>query len=424
LARELEGPERDFSHVPRIPVGAALSQARLLFPGTSATPTDAQTFMKLFACQSCQQILYFESMHCTKCGHALAYLPDRTAVCAIEPVAAASSALANGAEPPKVWRVATDPDGQLYRMCRNHTEHGVCNWAIPAEDGHEYCLACRLNHMIPNLEKPETKQAWHRLEVAKRRVLYTLFELGLPVEAKSERPNGIQFDFLQDPGSPNAPRVYTGHNDGVITINVAEADDPFRERMRVQLGEAYRTVLGHFRHEIGHYYWSRLIDESPLLPQFRELFGDETEDYAAAQERHYKQGPPADWSNHFVSAYASMHPWEDWAETWAHYLHIVDTLETARAYSLSLQPVKEAAKPATETSKEPALKARHLNLGSFEDLIEGWIPLTMALNSLNRSLGLPDVYPFVLSEAAIGKLRFVHETIMQGPAATAVATKS
>jgi hypothetical protein len=350
-------------------------------------------------------MLFFESVQCTLCGHALAFLPDRGLICAIEPAQ-------EGA-----WRVAGQEGGDSYRLCKNQTDHAVCNWAIPVADPIEYCLACRLNHMIPNLDAAPAKEAWHRLEIAKRRVLYTLFELGLPVEAKSDRPDGLQFDFLQDAGSPNGPRVSTGHTDGVITINVAEADDPFREKMRIQMGEAYRTVLGHFRHEIGHYYWDRLIRGGPSLARFRELFGDESVDYAEAQKRHYNQGPPADWVSRFVSAYASMHPWEDWAETWAHYLHMVDTLETARAFSLSLQPVKEAA-----PSSEPALSSRRLNLHSFEDLMSGWIPLTMALNSLNRSMGMNDGYPFVLSDMAITKLRFVHEVVeaqQQGRAPTA-----
>jgi hypothetical protein len=372
--------------------------------------------VKLFACQSCKQTVFFESVQCTHCGHALAYVPDRALICAIEP-----------GEPP-TWRVAGDESGAAYRLCRNQTEHAVCNWAIPVDDSNGYCLSCRLNHMIPNLEKPETKEAWHRLEIAKRRVLYTLYELGLPVEAKAERPNGLQFDFLQDPGSPNGPRVSTGHTDGVITINVAEADDPFREKMRVQMGETYRTVLGHFRHEIGHYYWDRLIQDGPNLADFRRLFGDERADYAEAQKRHYSQGAPADWGTSFVSAYASMHPWEDWAESWAHYMHIVDTLETARAFSLSLRPIKDSAQalpPVKEAPRpqEPALASRRLNLHSFEDLIAGWIPLTMALNSLSRSMGMNDSYPFVLSETAIEKLRFVHGAVeAQGAASAAPLT--
>ncbi len=356
--------------------------------------------MKLFSCQSCKQILFFESVACTRCGHALAYLPDRGLVGVIEPETSGPIDLETR------WKTLARPPGApLYRLCKNSGEHGVCNWALPADEEGEYCVACRLTRVIPNLSVPGSLEAWHRLEIAKRRMLYTLLELGLPVEKKDdEHPGGMAFEFLQD--SDGAPKVFTGHHDGIITINVAEADDPFREKMRIELGETYRTLLGHFRHEIGHYYWDRLIKETPMLPDFRARFGDEQADYAEAQQRHYDAGPPPDWPDRFVSSYASMHPWEDWAETWAHYLHIVDTLETARAFGLSLKPAPVAAR---KTGRPVA--ATKLDPSSFDDLIGGWIPLTMALNSLNRSMGTVDGYPFVLSEAAIAKLRFVHDVV-------------
>jgi hypothetical protein len=340
--------------------------------------------MKLFSCV-CQQLVFFESVTCTRCGRALAFVPDRQQVAALEP---------DGG----VWRLGDEPG--RYRLCRNYTEQAVCNWAVPADESHDYCRSCRLDQVIPNLAHAGAKEAWHRLEVAKRRLLYTLIDLGLPLENKSEAPsNGLAFQFLEDAAGN---KVFTGHERGVITINVAEADDPFREKMRVQLGEAYRTLLGHFRHEIGHHYWERLVERSDRLAAFRERFGDERSDYAEARQRHYDQGPPPDWGARFVSAYASMHPWEDWAETWAHYLHMTDTLETACAYGLVVRP---------EGGQSPAVRTRRLDLHDFEDLIAGWFPLTMALNSLNRSMGLPDTYPFVLSETAIAKLRFVHEVI-------------
>jgi hypothetical protein len=290
-----------------------------------------------------------------------------------------------------------------YRLCRNYTAHAVCNWAIPTGDGNPYCRACRLNHMIPNLADAHAKEAWHRMEMAKRRLLYALMALGLPVETKAENPSrGLAFDFLQDSGPE---KVFTGHSEGLITINIAEADDPFREKMREQMGETYRTVLGHFRHESGHYYWERLIDGGPLQDQFRRLFGDERASYDAARERHYRQGPPPSWWDRFVSSYASMHPWEDWAETWAHYLHMVDGLETARAHGLSLRPAPTGAAP------ERAVNIRRIDIHSFDDLLAGWLPLTVALNNMNRSFGTNDCYPFVLTEPAINKLRFVHDVV-------------
>jgi hypothetical protein len=333
--------------------------------------------MKLFAC-TCQQILFFESVTCTRCGRTLAFLPDR-------------------------GQVAPVPAG--YRLCRNYAEQGVCNWALAPDDPAEYCRSCRLNQVIPDLSRPGAKEAWHRLEIAKRRLVYTLVDLGLPLESKTDDPaHGLAFQFLED--KPEG-KVFTGHDAGVITINIAEADDPFREKMRVQMGEAYRTLLGHFRHEIGHHYWVRLVEHGPSLERFRERFGDERADYAQAQQRHYSAGPPADWGTRFVSAYASMHPWEDWAETWAHYLHMTDTLETARAHGLALRPP-----PVTPHGPSPpAMRAGRLDLRDFEDLVAGWFPVTITLNDLNRSMGLPDNYPFVLSATAVEKLRFVHEVI-------------
>src|SRR5262245_38669455 len=213
----------------------------------------------------------------------------------------------------------------------------------------------------------------------------------------------MAFKFMSD-AVPGDPPVTTGHAGGVITLNVAEADDAERERRRMALGEPYRTLLGHMRHESGHYYWDRLVKNGPDLDGFRALFGDERPDYGAALQQYYEQGPGPDWPALYLSAYASAHPWEDWAETWAHYLHMTDVLETAAACGLSLRPGR---------ADEPALKtgAQNRAPGLFERLTSDWFSVTYVLNNLNRSLGLPDGYPFVLSPPVIEKLRFVHETI-------------
>jgi hypothetical protein len=354
--------------------------------------------MKLFSCV-CGQLLFFESVACTRCGRTLAFFPDRLILGPVEA----------GPGDDGLWRDAVKGErGPHYRACRNGRDHGVCNWAVLEADSDEYCRACRLNQVIPNLADPEAQQAWHRLEIAKRRLLYTLLELDLPVASKTEDPErGLAFAFLKEDATGQT-RVFTGHSDGVVTINVAEADDPFREKMRVQMGEPYRTLLGHFRHESGHYYWDRLI--GPEHAEFRERFGDESADYAQARDRHYHQGAPPDWQARFVSAYASMHPWEDWAETWAHYLHMIDTMETARAYDLVIKP-----EPVAGEARTPTLSTRRLDLHSFEDLMAGWVPLTVALNSLNRSMGLADPYPFVLPPPALEKLRFVHQVVTEAP---------
>jgi hypothetical protein len=245
-------------------------------------------------------------------------------------------------------------------------------------------------------------EAWGRLETAKRRLLYTLLGLGLPVEPRDASGRGLAFVFARD---SEEERVFTGHADGVVTINAAEADDPTREAVRRDMGEAYRTLLGHCRHEIGHYYWDRLVRDGPWLERVRARFGDERADYARARERHYASGPPADWPSSHVSAYASMHPWEDWAETFAHYLHMVDTLETARSYGLALRPAP------VDGAALPGVSARRLDFDDFDDLVTAWVPLTLALNSLNRGMGLPDLYPFVLSPDAVRKLQLVHDVI-------------
>jgi hypothetical protein len=352
--------------------------------------------MKLFQCSVCAQILFFENDRCTKCGHALAYLPDSATLTPLEPSETSAQTGEYQALSP-----ALEDDPSL-RVCKNYAM-GACNWALHATEKDEFCKSCRLSTIIPNLQDPELADAWRGLEAAKRRLLYTLYGLGLPVEAKADAPDrGLAFAFKKDESDM---KVMTGHADGLITINVAEADDAFREKMRKKLGEGYRTLLGHFRHEIGHYYWDRLIKGSDDVAAFRERFGDESASYEAAIKRHYEQGPPPDWRDRHVSAYAAMHPWEDFAETWAHYLHMVDTLESARAYRLTARPALKSP------DADLKLTTTRLDFTDFDDLSTAWIPLTLAINSLNRSMGLNDPYPFVLSMPAIEKVRFVHELI-------------
>ena len=381
--------------------------------------------MRLFTCSSCQQLLFFENTQCQRCGHRLAYLPGLQVLSALEPLPTSGN---EGDTQAEFIALAPEASGQRVRLCQNYEQHDVCNWGIPAGGTESFCLACALNETIPNLETPDAKHAWARLETAKRRLIYSLIELGLPVDRRTpDGQCGLAFSFK---ASTANEQVFTGHSDGLITINIAEASDPFREQTREQMGEAYRTLLGHFRHEIGHFYWERLIGKGirdrgagigGWLKPFRELFGDDTADYAEAQARHYKEGPPADWGERFVSAYASMHPWEDWAETFAHYLHMVDTLETAGAYGLALKPKAASGVPI------PNVATRRLHFDDFDEMIAAWFPLTNALNSLNRSMGLADLYPFVLSDAAIAKLRFVHDVIANihtGTSATVRASKT
>jgi hypothetical protein len=274
---------------------------------------------------------------------------------------------------------------------------------VPENDPNPFCVACRLNVVIPALADYRNRERWRKLELAKRRCIYTLLRLGLALEPDREGGRtALRFRFLQD--QQNAP-VETGHLDGVVTINIAEADEDERERRRVTLNEPYRTLVGHLRHESGHFYWDQLIAGSPNLPRFRELFGDETLNYEQALQWYYQQGPAPGWQDRTITAYASCHPWEDWAESWAHYLHMTDTLETASACGVALKP---------RGTNQPALKAdpNLVKRGSFECMLDAWFPLTYLLNNLNRGLGLADGYPFVLSTPVIEKLRFVHETVL------------
>jgi hypothetical protein len=289
-------------------------------------------------------------------------------------------------------------------LCQNYVAHSVCNWALFADDPESLCRACRLTRTIPNLSTPGNDRRWYKLEVAKRRLIHTLDRLALPLPNKVEDPErGLAFDFIESADA--TPNVLTGHASGVITVNITEADDAERVRRREELGEPYRTLLGHFRHEIGHYFWERLVRGTARLEPFRALFGDERADYAAAIERHYREGAPAGWQNEHVSAYATMHPWEDWAETFAHYLHLLDTLETASACGLCLRPERED-EPALERIADPIAPGV-----SFDDMMRDWVPITYVLNNLNRGLGNDDAYPFVLSTRSLEKLAMVHETI-------------
>jgi hypothetical protein len=346
--------------------------------------------MKCFHCGECGTMIFFENDRCLKCNHQLGFLPDALELSALE-----------GLADDQLRAVGSKADGKTYRNCANGKKHGICNWLVPSEDSNPWCPACRLNEMIPDLTDPRNLTRWAKLELAKRRCIYTFLRLGLPItSAADDKRPWLRFKFLAE--TANSP-VKTGHENGLITINVAEADEEERERRRVNLHEPYRTLVGHFRHESGHYYWDQLIANSPELPRFRELFGDETGTYDTALQTYYQQGPPADWAARTVTPYASSHPWEDWAETWAHYLHIVDTLESAAGFGLSIKKNVPAAPGTIKYSKDM----------DFDRMLAEWAPLTCALNAINRSMGLHDLYPFVISPPVAEKLRFIHGLILK-----------
>ncbi|CAJ59838.1 MULTISPECIES: zinc-binding metallopeptidase family protein [Frankia] len=421
--------------------------------------------MKVNGCARCGQLVFFENTACLRCGAPLGFEPERGRVLTLvpdspptpgtadpadvlepateffelPPVAEVGAGLDDGpaTEGPAVHQpgavsqpdagAGTDPIARdlleavpasrrrRYRRCANARLAG-CNWLIPVPAG-GLCVCCRLTRTRPADTDPVGKEQFERAEAAKRRLVAQLLELGLPVVSHLDDPaTGLAFDLL----SSTRQKVMTGHSDGVITLDLAESDDAHRETVRTQLGEPYRTLLGHFRHETGHYYWSSLVDADPeRAARFRELFGDAGLDYSAALDRHYADGPPPNWRDTHVSAYATMHPWEDWAETFAHYLHIRDTLRTAAEFGLrvagpdldafGVAPRSLAAEPADL----PPLDVDGLDRSSGElaEIVAQWLPLTYALNAINRSMGRDDLYPFVLTPAVQAKLSFVHDVI-------------
>ncbi|WP_076999101.1 putative zinc-binding metallopeptidase [Variovorax sp. KK3] len=345
--------------------------------------------MKLFQCPRCGSRVFFENLSCESCKATLGYSTDEQRMLAFE-------VSADGA-----WGRLGD-EGPSYRPCVNTLE-GVCNWLVPSDSTHHHCVSCRTTHTIPALSNPLNRAFWARLEQAKRRLFVTLLDLGLPVPNKLEDPaNGLSFEFLEE--TSTEMRVLTGHDEGVITLNIGEADDAHREQVRQAMHEPYRTLLGHFRHEIGHYYWDRLVRGTPWIDECRALFGDDTKDYAQALREHYAN-PPADWPLRYISVYASSHPWEDWAETWAHYLHVADGLDTAAAWGLQLAHALPGGPPLTAAPLD--LDAEHF--GSA--VVEQWLPVSQFVNAMDRSLGANDSYPFIVIEPVVAKLDFVHRVV-------------
>ncbi len=326
--------------------------------------------MRSFACGHCGQLVFFENSLCLHCGTRLGFVSDRLELVALEGEAA-----------------------RVLEPCANAELVG-CNWMVGA-DG-ELCRSCALTRTRPADDDLTGLAGWADTEAAKRRVVMQLLELGLP----GVQPDRLSFDLLSSAHEP----VQTGHADGVITIDLAESDDARREQRRAELGEPYRTLLGHLRHELGHYLQPLIVTDWDAC---RELFGDERVDYQAALDHHYESGPPEDWRQRFVSAYATMHPWEDWAETFAHYLHIRDTLQTAADYGVVVAGPRAVADRRELAAIPLPDAAEH----GFDEILHEWLPLTYALNAVNRSMGRADLYPFTLAQPVVDKLAFVHSRV-------------
>jgi hypothetical protein len=384
---------------------ATLLEALGEWIGTSWKRPDAtRRHSRTFWCR-CGNHVFFRNSLCLGCQAPLGYLPREARLLPLDPGPRPGTWDAGGGRPPQ-------------KYCGNRETPARCNWMLAADDPNPLCIACRLNRTIPSLDDADNARWWGLIEVAKRRLVSQLLALDLPVKSKvsEDKQLGLMFDFLRSPR--NGPRVLTGHANGLITLNIEEADDARREKIRLALHEPYRTLLGHFRHEVGHYYWDRLVLDSAWLEPFRKLFGDERADYAAALQANYDNGPPADWADRYISSYASTHPWEDWAETWAHYLHVVDSLGTALGFGLDAEELESTIQPF---ERDALYAPDEAGAERFLALLNSWIEMTMVLNELARSMGQPDLYPFVMSKPVVAKLQFAHLLVQDAGSATAAS---
>jgi len=326
-------------------------------------------------------VVPFSAQRCGACDVQLAYVSDEREI----------RALRNTADP-----VVYEVPGHTEPVWRCLNTAWGCNWLTTVASANEWCRACRLTRGRPDTGRSDATEAWAAAESVKRRLLHQLDELSLPIEPRSTAaPDGLAFDLVYLPGEGGI----TGHLDGVVTLDLAEVDDRLRDDLRRRLGEPFRTVIGHLRHEIGHYYWGRLIAQTNEIGHFRHLFGDERAEYRAAMERYYGEIDDTWDSTRFVSPYAASHPLEDWAETFAHYLHIVDAVDTAIAHQL-----------LTLTSAPASIRASDAVTG-IDRLLDAWRPINDAVNAIADALGAPALYPFDPTGVVIDKLALVHQQV-------------
>ena len=344
--------------------------------------------MKIFQCGHCNHAVFFENNSCENCGHLTGFRDLDRQMLTFNPL---------GDD------MISDREEVEYKYCKNK-DYDVCNWVIEKNNPEDFCNACQLNRTIPNLTDLKNFEKWQNLEIAKHRLIYQLQKIGLPLPSKIKNKKGLCFDFV---AQQNNPKLMTGHSNGVITILLREADSVLREQMRKHFFEPYRTLIGHLRHEVGHYFWERLVKTNTIiLTEFRTTFGDERLNYGDALQSYYRVGAPTKWQESFISNYATSHPWEDWAETWAHYLHIMDMLETAYFFGINVKPIDKKKDMKAKATFDP------YNIEDFDVIIKTCVPLSFAVNSINRAMGVPDVYPFVIAPSVVKKLKFIHQLLL------------
>ena len=349
--------------------------------------------MQIFSCAGCGQTIFFDNRYCVRCTRKLAFFPQTMQMEALDE------------QTDGTLRLASNPE-KTVTACLN-TSHDICNWLVDDDSTNGLCQACTHNRLVPDVNTEVGINQWRKLSQAQRHMYYSLLRLDLPRQTRAQDPDGgLVFDFLVDEVTEDGTvkAAMTGHDEGVIAIRAAEADDVEREKVKNQMNEPYRTMLGHFRHEIGHFIWNELVRDAGRAEECRAIFGDEREDYAEALRRNYEQGPRPDWQEYFISSYASIHPWEDFAECFAHYLHIVDTLETAHSFGIKIDP-EDHDDISAEVAFDPYQAA------SARRIVSAWVPLTVALNSMQRSMGERDLYPFVLTAPVMQKLEFMHHLL-------------
>ena len=339
--------------------------------------------MRLFHCDHCGALISFTAHECPNCGVPLGYVCKDRSV----------RSLATTPDP-AVFEVETEPGGARLWRCLNAA--WGCNWMLPAAGADVWCRSCRLTRGRPDESDPAAVEAWITAEAVKRRLVHQLDELALRIDIRSTAtPDGLAFDLVYLPGTGGI----TGHTEGVVTLDLCEADDVRREELRRRLGEPFRTVIGHLRHEIGHHFWKRLVAQTDAIDTFRQLFGDDRADYAAAISGYYAHGPGVWDPSRHVTAYAAAHPLEDWAETFAHYLHILDATDTAAAHHLV--PVEHAADVVGD----------RVVTVDFGTILDAWRPVNAAVNAVAETLGAPIVYPYEPAGIVIDKLAFVHRQV-------------